>query len=309
MATVQFGDHGGNLSTPVVHDTVITTATSTFAEEISPDGWRFTSTGEFTGAGMGTMTSYTGYVPDGSLAYSISGIHVDVSLFYNYVNTGNAYGLVTLLASGADTVTGGAGDDTARGAAGNDSFDGRGGVDTAVYGNTRATYTITRTALDTWRVASSVDGTDTMTNVERLQFTDMSLAFDLTATGHAGQTALIIGAAFGTSYLTVEEYVGIGLGLFDGGTTMDELCEIVLRTPLFRSLSGTPSDVDFVNLVYKNVVGELPSTADRDYYVNMLEGSGGTLSQAELLKLAAISETNVAHIGLVGMQAGGIEYA
>lgn len=308
MATIQFGDHGGDLSTPVVHDTVITTATSTFAEEISPDGWRFTSTGEFTGPGMGTMTSYTGYAPDGSLAYSISGIHTDVSLFYSYVNSGNVYSLVTLLAAGADTVTGGAGNDTARGAAGNDTFDGRGGVDTAVYGSTRATYTITRTALDTWKVASGVDGTDTLTNVERLKFSDKSLAFDLSGSGHAAETAEIIGAAFGTSSLLIPDYVGIGLGLFDGGMSMDEVCALVLRTPAFMALSGTQSNVEFVNLVYKNVTDNLPSTVERDFYVNMLQGSGGTMSQAELLKLAALSETNLTHIGLVGMQTTGIEY-
>ena len=63
-----------------------------------------------------------------------------------------------------------------------------------------------------------------------------------------------------------------------------------------------------MNTVYRNVVGELPSTADRDYFLGMLQGSGGTMTQAQLLEAAAYAEVNVQNIGLVGMQQAGVEY-
>ncbi len=310
MATVQFGDHGGDLSNPSVHSGgQYTVFTATNLEQQTTDGWRFTATGENLLSQSGAyLTSYSGYVPDGSLAFSISGIHTDLSLFQAYVSSGNMYALVTLIASGNDTVTGGAGNDTARGGAGNDTFDGRGGVDTAVYEGNRSAYTVTRTALDAWRVAGTADGTDSLVGVERLKFADKSVAFDLSGSGHAAQAVELLGAAFGTSALTDRVVVGIALGLFDAGFSMHDVCSVVVGLPLFQSLASSSSNVSFVEYVYRNLTSNLPSTVDRDLLVGLLQGSGGSMSQADMLEAAALCQPNVDHIGLTGMQAMGIEY-
>ena len=63
-----------------------------------------------------------------------------------------------------------------------------------------------------------------------------------------------------------------------------------------------------MNTVYRNVVGVLPSPEERDFYVGLLQGSGGTMTQAELLVLAANSAENEANITLVGMQQTGVEF-
>jgi serralysin len=72
--------------------------------------------------------------------------------------------------SGIDTLNGGADDDTLIGAGGNDVLNGGAGTDTAVFTGNRSAYTISTSNGVT--TISGADGTDTLTNVEQLQFAD-----------------------------------------------------------------------------------------------------------------------------------------
>ena len=74
---------------------------------------------------------------------------------------------------GNDNISGDADNDTLTGAAGNDTIDGGTGTDTAIYYGVYANYTLTDVA-GTITVTDNVgtDGTDTVTNVERLEFAD-----------------------------------------------------------------------------------------------------------------------------------------
>lgn len=77
--------------------------------------------------------------------------------------------------AGLDTIQGGAGNDTAAGGAGDDSIDGGAGSDAAVYDVARSAATVVRTGPGAWTVTTASGGTDTLVNVERVQFTDGSL--------------------------------------------------------------------------------------------------------------------------------------
>ncbi|MBI4208037.1 MAG: hypothetical protein HY527_23700 [Betaproteobacteria bacterium] len=204
-----------------------------------------------------------------------------------------------------NVLTGNELNNTLTGLAGNDTLDGGAGADTAVYSSTRAAYTVSGTAPQF--SVSGPEGSDTLASIERFQFSDKRLAFDLASGEAAGDTVRIIGAAFGANNL-LPEYVGIGLDLFDGGMRMLEVCGLALGTPLYLSLAGSSSDVDFVSTVYENVVGVVPSDAERDFYVRLLQGSGGTMTQAELLMLAANAAANAQNIDLVGLQQSGVEF-
>ena len=72
--------------------------------------------------------------------------------------------------SGADTLNGGTGDDLLIGGGGNDAINGGDGTDTAVYSGNRSAYTISVSNGVT--TVAGPDGTDTVSNVERLQFAD-----------------------------------------------------------------------------------------------------------------------------------------
>ncbi len=55
-------------------------------------------------------------------------------------------------------------------------------------------------------------------------------------------------------------------------------------------------------------MGALHSAANRDLYVGLLQCSGGTMTQAGLLMLAANAELNAVNINLVGLQQSGVEF-
>ena len=70
------------------------------------------------------------------------------------------------------------------------------------------------------------DDTDYLTNIERLKFSDKSIAIDLD--GNAGTTAKILGAVFGKESVLNKSYVGIGLSFLDAGWTYDNLAGLAL---------------------------------------------------------------------------------
>ena len=211
--------------------------------------------------------------------------------------------------SGNDTLDGGEGDDELQGGngadmlvggAGDDILIGGAGTDTAVFGGNRAAHTIGKT---TSGHTVSGSGSDTLAEIERFQFADMNLAVDLGPTEAAGRTVKIIGAAFDAPTIQQRpDYVGVGLGLFDSGASMLAVCEVAIGA------MGSPSNEAFVNTVYQNVVGTLPSAAQHDFYVGMLQGNGGSMSQAELLMFAANTDTNALNIDLVGLQQTGVAF-
>jgi Ca2+-binding RTX toxin-like protein len=75
--------------------------------------------------------------------------------------------------AGNDELFGGAGDDGLTGGEGNDLIDGGAGFDSAMFAGQRADYTITISGLET-RV-SGLDGEDTLVDVERLFFDDVTV--------------------------------------------------------------------------------------------------------------------------------------
>ncbi|MCK8784301.1 hypothetical protein M0638_07910 [Roseomonas sp. NAR14] len=82
----------------------------------------------------------------------------------------------------ADIIVGDGKPDLIEGGAGNDYIDGGAGLDTAIINATRASATLTHNADNSWTVSSS-DGTDTLAHVERLRFSDATVAIGQAAPG------------------------------------------------------------------------------------------------------------------------------
>lgn len=183
------------------------------------------------------------------------------------------------------------------------SVDGMAGIDTVVLdASTRAQYTVTKTS--TGHTAAEVGGSKvvTMSNIERLDFSNIDLALDMT--GNAGTVAKLISALFGSAYLDTEQFVGIGLDMIDSGTNANAAAQMAIGTALFTSLAGSTSNTDFVELVYRNVMGHDPSQSELNQYVGMLDS--GAQTKASLAVMAAESNQNAVH--LVGYMDTGIEY-
>ena len=186
-----------------------------------------------------------------------------------------------------------------RGTAGNDSLEGGAGIDTAVFSGARASYTLARGNAAT-TLTSSAEGSDTLSSIERLKFSDMSVALDLT--GNAGITAKTLGAVFGPEGLANRQYVGIGLQLLDAGMSYAALMQAALAARLGAGASNT----SVVNLLYTNVIGSAPGTADLALYKGLLDS--GAMTQAALGVLAADTAFNTTRINLTGLAGTGIEY-
>ncbi len=128
----------------------------------------------------------------------------------------------------------------------------------------------------------------------------------------ATQTARLMGAAFGFTGNMIQQhpdYTGMGLTLFSSGMTMLQISELVMGTPAFVAMMGAVQTNDaFVDHVYQNVTGMMPSRAEHNYFVGLLQGSGGAMSQAELLMYAANTDANAQHIDLVGLQHSGMMF-
>ena len=201
----------------------------------------------------------------------------------------------------ADQITGNGGANTITGGGGNDQINGGGGIDTFIFNGTRSQYTLTNQGGGSLRLADSVtgrNGTDSLSNVERLQFSDVSVAFDID--GNAGKVAKILGAIFGPNSVSNKNYVGIGLDLIDDGMSYEALAALAV------SAAGKSSSTDICTLLWTNVIGSAPTSADIAPFKAMLDS--GQMSIGSLAALAADTSFNTANIDLVGLASTGIEY-
>ena len=199
-----------------------------------------------------------------------------------------------------DRMSGLAGNDRLDGGDGDDQIDGGAGIDTVFYATARAGAVVASTFAG-HVVHTAQGGSDYLTNVERLSFSDMGLALDLN--GNAGTVAKILGAVFGADAVSNRVYFGIGLHRIDAGMSTESLLTLALGA---RLGTGASDPKQVVDLLFGNLTGHLPSVAEEAAYVKLIEGKETTL--AGLGVFAAESDLNKDNINLVGLSDHGVEY-
>ena len=198
----------------------------------------------------------------------------------------------------AETLDGGAGNDQITGGGGSDNINGGTGVDTAVFTGTAKSYKVSIGSASVVVTGDlTKDGTDTLTNVERLKFSDKTIAIDLS--GNAGITVKVIGAVLGKSEVQSTKYVGLGLSYLDKGMSYSDLGALALT-----AVGATTSDA-IVSTLWRNVVGFEASAATKAPYIKMLTDG---MKVGDLVVLAADTSFNTTNINLVGLAQTGIEY-
>ena len=212
----------------------------------------------------------------------------------NNTITGNTAPNAILGFAGTDTLNGGAGNDNLTGGPGNDTLNGGSGIDTAVftgnfsdYGISYSTPTKAYTLID--RRVGSPDGTDSCTNLEKLQFLD----------------ATITVSGLGTDYATVALGLAntpLGGVLFIGGGNYGETVTINQDV----ALVGFGSVI--INAVTINGNARLGSTTVNVQAVTVnMNQNGGTRSRptdAVLIALNALNYTTATSINFSGNSAG-----
>lgn len=200
-----------------------------------------------------------------------------------------------------NTLNGHAGNDIITGGAGNDIIDGGAGIDTAIYTGAFSQYAITRmTNSFSINAKSGTDDTDTVSNLERLQFSDTKLALDLD--GHAGQVSKVLGAIFGAESITNKSLVGIGLQQLDDGASYADLMQQALNARLGAGFS----DQVEIQLLYQNLLETEPNQDEINYWTGLM--NSGHFTQASLATMAANLDLNIQNINLIGLSQTGIEF-
>lgn len=204
-------------------------------------------------------------------------------------------------------LSGNAGNDNLEGGTGNDTLDGGSGTDTAVYTGASDNFILAKNSAEfTVTDKTGAEGRDTLNGIERLQFSDKKLAFDLDNGGSAINTLLMINAAFGKPCLSSAALVGIGLSLFDSGQTMSQVAELCIAADPFNQLGKGANNTALVQTVWQNAVGSPIDITSLTNWTSVLDT--GRMSPADLMVLAAQSSFNRAKIDLVGLASTGIEY-
>ena len=220
----------------------------------------------------------------------------------NDVLIANARGSVLHAMAGSDTLTGGAGNDALDGGEGNDKLDGGAGINTAVYHGAAANYTITKTAGGfTIADKTGLDGTDQVTNVQRLQFADAGVAFDVS--GHGGQAYRIFQAAFNRA--PDKGGLGYWMSALDHGVSLLDVADGFIQSREFKDLYGTnPTNADLVNKYYANILHRAPDAAGAEYWTKLLDQH--VVTNADVLM--NISESAENQAALVGLLQNGFGY-
>lgn len=246
-------------------------------------------------------------------------VGLDMAIYYT-VTIENAIGGAandTLIGNPvANLLSGNGGSDTLLGNQGNDTLDGGSGIDVAQYDGRRRDYTLSPSATGlTVTDQTGTDGTDLLSGVERLHFSDGWWAMDMAATAPGGETALLLGALGGPFALSNGALVGAFLAWFStpadvAAAALPSLLDaanylVSLQVP--RDLAGGDSHAALVKLLYTNIVGAEPDASTLASYTSLLDSHA--LTPAQLLATTAALPLNQAHVGLVGLASTGLQYA
>ncbi len=211
-------------------------------------------------------------------------------------------GIIFTGGSGADTLTGGSGRDSFTGNGGNDILNGGTGIDTAIFVGARSAYTVSVSG-GTITVNDSVlgrDGTDTLTNIERLKFTDVSIAFD--TSGEAGMAYRLYKAAFSRAPDTAG--LGYQMKALDDGLSLGQVAANFIASQEFQVKYGSLSNAQFVNQLYLNVLGRAGDSEGYAYHLARLDGGAAGRNDV----LAGFSESPENQAALIGTISTGMVY-
>ena len=181
----------------------------------------------------------------------------------------------------------------------NNTIDGGGGRDTVIESGKASEHIVTRVgAATTFTIADTVagrDGTDTLANVERVQFSDVTLAFDLT--GDAGQGYRLYKAAFNRT--PDQGGVSFWINNLDKGMTLKDVAQAFVNSAEYKSIYGANPTADtIVGSFYGNVLGRTPDQSGLNFWINTYKAG---MSTADLLvNFSESAENQASTIAVVG---------
>jgi len=192
--------------------------------------------------------------------------------------------------TGNDTLTGTSGNDTLQSSAGNDVIDGAASSDTLVYTGLLKNFTISKTTTTTTTTTITIkdstgaNGTDSLSNVEKLQFDDKTINLAIQAKADVSNIAAADLKNIQELYIGFFKRVPDADGLaywidqLKAGQTLDKIADAFYQAGVqygsVTGYSGAMTHTDFVTLVYANVLGRtgltIPSMAEVAFWADSL---------------------------------------
>lgn len=195
-----------------------------------------------------------------------------------------------------DNLKGNAGNDHLIGNAGDDAIDGNSGLDSAMFSRNHSSYSLTKIG-NSYTVHANVgtDGTDTLINIERLKFTDGTLALDTGKWATAGEAYRLYQAAFDRTPDT--NGLAYWISVMDGGQAHEQVAHNFIVSAEFQVLYGAdPSNGELITAMYKNVLDRSPDQGGYDYWLGLL--NQGQITPEQLLINFSESAENVTLVGM-----------
>lgn len=141
-----------------------------------------------------------------------------------------------------------------------------------------------------------------LNSVERVQFSDRSLALDVD--GNAGQTYRLYKAAFDRT--PDNSGLGYWINQMDSGASLKTVAQGFVSSNEFIALNGAnPTSTQLTTSLYQHVLGRAPDSTGLSYWVTQLDT--GTMSRSDVL--LGFSESTENKIAVSGQIQNGIEYS
>lgn len=173
---------------------------------------------------------------------------------------------------------------------GNDVLDGGPGTDFAFYSGQLRSYSISGAGTTRTVAGPPSEGTDTIINVERVVFSNGTLALDVNAA--AGQVYRLYQAAFART----PDSGGLGYRIreTDLGTSLLDVSRNFVASAEFRTKYGsTPDPTSVVSSFYSNVLGRAGDPGGVAFWVGEINRGA---KPAQILRQFAESPENVANV-------------
>ena len=176
------------------------------------------------------------------------------------------------------------------------AISGSSGIDTIAFTAARTNFSLSLSGAKATVIdLSGVLGTDSLLNVERLKFSDGTLAVDIAPGQDAGEVYRLYQAAFART----PDMPGVKYHLNDmesNGLPLWQIASNFLASPEFASKYGSnPTDTQYINALYKNVLNRTPGASEVSWYQNQFNTKAMD-HQAALIGFSESPE-NVALVG------------
>lgn len=215
----------------------------------------------------------------------------------------------------SETITGSSGNDFFFTRGGPDHVKGREGIDTTVFTGSIVDYQLSQMGpywyIDLIDKDAFTDEGTTLESVERVQFSDGSIALDIEGSSSAGGIYRTYQAAFDRT----PDQPGLGYWIYraDNGASAVQMAEEFVWSDEFQKVYGvttadqylTGNDIEsVVSKFYQNVLGREADQGGLDFYTDMIESQKATVGRA----LAEIADSQENRENLQSAIQNGIEY-